>query len=62
MIKDPIVEEVRAARQATEEACGGDWGRLIEHYAEIEKRSDHPVFQGSPQQLSRTTLPKDERP
>ena len=62
MIRDPIVEEVRAVRRQTEESCAGDWGKLIEHYLEIEKRSDHLVFRGAPRQLSRTSLPKDEQP
>ena len=61
MIKDPIVEEIRAARRATEEACAGDWAKLIEHYLEIEKRSDHAVLRGAPRRLHRPATPKSEQ-
>ena len=51
MTRDPIVEEVRTARRETEEACGGDWDRLVKHYVEIQNRSDHAVVRGSPKHL-----------
>ena len=62
MIRDSIVEEVRAVRRQTEEACAGDWAKLIEHYLEIEKRSDRAVLRGTPRRISRPAAPKAEQP
>ncbi|MFA7235734.1 MAG: hypothetical protein WC058_02625 [Phycisphaeraceae bacterium] len=38
MIRDPIVEQVRQQRHATEKSCGHDWKRLMEHYCRVQKR------------------------
>jgi len=36
MIRDPIIEEIRKIRRETEEACGHDWDRLLEHYRAVK--------------------------
>jgi hypothetical protein len=37
MVRDPIVEEVRAARQKLFEACGEDLNALLDHFQEQEE-------------------------
>jgi len=38
MIKDPIVEEVRAAREKLFDACGGSLDTLLNHLKEREEQ------------------------
>jgi hypothetical protein len=52
MIRDPIVQEIREVRRKTEEACEGDWNRLIEHYRQVQNAATLPVFRGSPKRLA----------
>lgn len=47
MIRDPIVDEVREARRRTEEACEGDWNRLVEHYRAVPARGAR-IIRGQP--------------
>lgn len=37
MMRDPIVEEVRAVRQKIERECGDDAKKFFEHVQEIQK-------------------------
>jgi hypothetical protein len=62
MTRDPIVEEVRAARRTTERACGGDWNRLVEHYRQVQDRSGHEVLRGSPRQSARASAAETSPP
>jgi hypothetical protein len=50
MIRDQIIEEVRGIRRATEEACGHDWEKLIEHYRQVKPTSGR-IIRGKPRQL-----------
>jgi hypothetical protein len=52
MRPDPIVEEVRAARQKIFEACNGDLEALLDRFQEHQKRDQDRV-------VSNTTLRKE---
>lgn len=51
MIRDPIVEQVRQQRHATEKSCGHDWKRLVEHYRQVQNRAPR-VVRRTPRRLS----------
>jgi len=53
MKKDPIVEEIREVRRRTEESCGHDWNRLIDHYRKVQQTSGRPTYRGSPKRLTK---------
>ncbi len=53
MSRDTIVDEVRKVRQETEAACSHDWTRLMEHYLQVQKRSQQRVVSGSPRRMDR---------
>ena len=38
MIRDPIVEDVRAVRKAIEEQCGNDRAKYQEHLSKLERK------------------------
>ena len=55
MLRDPIVEEVRQIRRQTEEACGHDWKRLVEHYRQI-KATTGRLISREPKPISRPAV------
>lgn len=57
MLRDPIVEEVREVRRKTEEACGHDWKKLLEHFRHIDPGQAR-IVQGQPKR--RPPRPTDQ--
>ena len=54
MIDDPIVKEVRRARQELFEEYGCDLGRLVAALKEMEKQDPRPKVTYPPKRLQRT--------
>jgi hypothetical protein len=54
---DPIVEEVRAARQAHAEAWNHDLAAICEDLKRIERESGHPIVSFPPRLLAKPKRP-----
>ena len=55
MTSDPIVEEVRAARQKIFDACGQDLGALLDRFAEQEKLDQERIVADTAKQDNRAS-------
>jgi hypothetical protein len=55
MSADPIVEAVRQVRRETEEACGHDWKRLMEHYQSVQPATGRLIYR-EPKRLPESSV------